>query len=89
MKALVALTVGSPFLIIAPHREITPPDSAGVLATGLWKPGCSTVEAEPSHGASRQELEEGCGGGWLLRLVCGVTSLWPGKETSVGRKASA
>ena len=63
MKALVALTVGSPFLIIAPHREITTPDSAGVLDTGLWKPGCSTVEAEPSHGASRQELEEGCGGG--------------------------
>lgn len=47
------------------------------------------VEAQHSYGGGKQGLEEGCGHGWLLRLMRGVTSLWPRKETGVGRKTSA
>lgn len=85
----MSLTVGSPFLIRVAPKEITWPESAGVLDAGLWKLACSMVEARRSHGAGKQGLEEGCGGGWLLHLMCGVTPLWPRKATGVGRKASA
>lgn len=67
--ALAALTVGSPFLVVVPRREITAPESAGVLNAGPWKPGCSMVEAQCSHGASKQGLEEG-GGGRVAAASC-------------------
>jgi len=40
-------------------------ERAGVLDAGLWKTGCSTVEAQYSRGPGRQGLEEGCGGWWV------------------------